>query len=361
MFRDLAAGLIAEGHRPWLITSHPGRPSARLEDGLLVTRNWRPPDGRLRRRAYEDHLTHVPASYISLRRGTADIAHASHAPDALAAARWARHSGGPAVFSFMGIPDRQWLVARRARLRSMLSAVRECHAVVALSKHAQDVFKASLGVDAHVIHPGVDLQSFSPGARRSEVPSILCTAPAEVPEKRVGLLIAALPHVRAARPGATLVLQRPRDPALADRLRREPGIELIGSDPELLVGAYRRAWASALPSRSDAFGLVLAESLACGTPVVGSDRGGIPEIIDRPEIGRTFSGEEPHEVARALLEALELAGDPGTAIACRRRAQELSIGRCAAAYEQLYRQLISDGAPALAPQHSVANRSVRAP
>ena len=40
-----------------------------------------------------------------------------------------------------------------------------------------------------------------------------------------------------------------------------------------------------------------------GTPVVVSDRGAPQELIDRPEIGRVFSGEDPAEVARALVEA----------------------------------------------------------
>jgi len=36
--RELANGLIERGHRPRLITSHPGRPSNRVEDGMAVLR-----------------------------------------------------------------------------------------------------------------------------------------------------------------------------------------------------------------------------------------------------------------------------------------------------------------------------------
>ena len=93
-------------------------------------------------------------------------------------------------------------------------------------------------------------------------------------------------------------------------------------DRAALSRAYATAWVTVLPSRDEAFGLVLAESLACGTPVVGSNDGGIPEIVDRPEIGRLFDGDEPAGLARALLEVLELAGDPGTIAACRERAGE---------------------------------------
>ncbi|HEV3229544.1 MAG TPA: glycosyltransferase family 4 protein [Solirubrobacteraceae bacterium] len=343
MFRDLAAGLIRRGHQPWLITSHPDRPQATVENGLEVTRNWRPPDGRLRRRGYEEHLTHVPGTYMSLRRGRADLAHASHAPDAVAAGRWSRERGRPAIFSFMGIPDRQWLVAKRLRLEFVVRAVRDCQAVVALSRHAQEAFHTTLGVRARVIYPGVDTRAFTPGGERSEAASILCVAPPEVPEKRVGLLVAALGRVRRERPGTVLVLQRPRDPAVGERLAREPGVQLMDSDPALLAGAYRRAWVTALPSSSDAFGLVLAESLACGTPVVGSDRGGIPEVIDRPEIGCMFAREDPADVARALVDGLDVAGEPSSARACRARAEELSLERCVESYERLYRELLGEG------------------
>ena len=72
--RDLADGLIARGHEPRLITSHAGRPSRAVEDGLPVVRHWRPPARRLRAREYEDHLTHVPFSYLELRAGRDDVA-----------------------------------------------------------------------------------------------------------------------------------------------------------------------------------------------------------------------------------------------------------------------------------------------
>ena len=339
MFRELAGGLVEREHRVTLIASHPGPPSQRREGGVDVVRSWRPPDGRLRRRGYEDGLTHVPASYLALRRLDPDLAHASHGPDAAAAVRWARRRRRPAVFSFTGIPDRRWLVERRLRLELMLEAVRGSAAVVALSRHAADAFRRWLGVEARVIPPGVDLDAYHPGRERDERPTILCTSPLEVPAKRVELLLAALPAVRRARPDARLVLQRPADPALA-RQAAGPGVELMDTDPALLAPAYRAAWVTALPSVGEAFGLVLAESLACGTPVVGREAGGVPEVVDRPEVGRTFAGDDPGELARALLEALELAEDPATAGACRDRADELSLERCVTAYETLYRELL---------------------
>ena len=81
------------------------------------------------------------------------------------------------------------------------------------------------------------------------------------------------------------------------------------------------------------------ESLACGTPVVATRDGALPEIVDRPDVGRLFEGGEA-ELAGALLETLELSEDPGTAAACRARAGDFSTERSAAEHLRLYRELL---------------------
>ncbi len=337
--RDLADGLVARGHSPRIVTSHPGRPRCNIEDGVQVIRNWRPPDGRLRRRHYEDHLTHLPFTYLTLARGHDDVAHALYATDAAAAVRWSGRSGRPVVYSAMGIPHRAWLANRRRRLETTLAAIHGASAVVVLSGAAADAFDRWLGVRPRVIAPGVDLQAFAPGGERASAPTILCASALREARKRGDLLLAAFRLVRRERRDARLVLSRPRDPAQAPPAG--DGIELADlDDREVLAQANRRAWVSVLPSRAEAFGLVLAEALACGTPIVGSDDGGIPEIIDRPEIGRLFEGDEPVALARALLDAFELASDPATATACRERARDFSADRCADSYVALYRELL---------------------
>ena len=346
LVRDLADGLIARGHQPRLITSHPGKPSKTVEDGLEIIRHWRPPPGRLQRRKFEDHLTHTPFSYASLVMGDDDVAHAVYVTDAVAAARWSKRSGKPSVHAVLGAPDRRYLMHRRKRIDLWVEACRDSDAVTVLSKAAADGLWRDLGVESRVIPPGVDTSVFTPpeGPERHEAPTILCTSAISDPMKRIDLLLEAFALVRRDRPDARLVLDRPGGAQLAERVTSHDGVELLdaGSRSPELIEAYGRAWVTVLPSLGEAFGLVLAESLACGTPVVGSDAGGIPEVLGgRDDVGRLFQGDQPQALSNALLKTLELAEDPGARERCRSRGEELSLDRCITEYEQLYGELIA--------------------
>ena len=336
---DLAAGLVARGQRPVLVTSHKGAPSTRVEDGFVVRRNWRPPERWLWRLGFEGHLTHPPLTLGSLGRVRPDVAHALHHADALAAGRWGARTGRPSVFSFMGIPLDEGFGYRRLLGPVMRRAVHGTDRLVVLSQAAAERFERLLGVQAIVIPPGVDTRIFTPGGARAEGPVIFCAADAGEPRKRVPLLVEAFRSVRRSLPAARLVLSRPRA-GDALRLGAVDGVELRDvDDTAMLRDAYREALVSVLPSYSEAFGLVLLESLACGTPVVGSNRDGIPELVDRESVGTVFDGDEPWPLARALLDTIELARDPGTAGTCRARAEDLSQDRCVERYLALYREL----------------------
>jgi phosphatidylinositol alpha-mannosyltransferase len=340
--RELCDGLLADGHRPRLITSHPGKPTRTIEDGLPIVRVPRVFERRLSRRMYEPYLTHIPFAHAVLRAGDAELAHAFAPADAASAAKWSARTGRPAVFSYMGVPDHEGLVNRRRRLELTQEAIAGCRATVALSQYAGANFDRWLGYEARVIYPGVNLQRFAVGTERTDEPTVVCSAALSETRKRVPLLVEAHRLVRRTHPGARLLLNRPRDIRLLEAYEDpEHGVELVDMDDQAVLAELNaRAWAAALPSTNEAFGLVLVEALATGTPVVASDLGPFPEIVDRPEVGRLFAGDAAESLARALLETFELAGAPETRAACRARAEDFSVERTTAGYEALYAELL---------------------
>jgi glycosyltransferase involved in cell wall biosynthesis len=74
-----------------------------------------------------------------------------------------------------------------------------------------------------------------------------------------------------------------------------------------------------LPTDTDSFGLVLVESLACGTPIVVTDRGAPSELVT-PEVGAVCRAGDPASLADALTSGLELSQQPDTAARCRAHA-----------------------------------------
>jgi glycosyltransferase involved in cell wall biosynthesis len=328
LIRDLADALIARGHTPRLVTSHRARPTRADEDGLEVVRRRRPPERPLGALGFPAGTSAAPGAWWSLRRGHDDVVQGWTVPAALAAAR----SGRPAVFVFQGHLDAEDLQGRPRVRRMLMRAARGCDVVVAYSETAAQAFAAETGIGARAIEPGIRLDRFTPGGERSAAPAVFCAADPGEPRKRVRLLVDAFARVREQQQDAELWLMGTRDAALAGA----PGVRIVepGADQQALVRLYRSAWVTVLPAYREAFGLVVAESLACGTAVIGmTDGGAVPDLI-----GDAGSICAPQ--AEALASAIErmLVSAPGPA-ACRARAELFSIERCAERYEELYLEL----------------------
>jgi glycosyltransferase involved in cell wall biosynthesis len=124
------------------------------------------------------------------------------------------------------------------------------------------------------------------------------------------VLIEAFPIVLAARPGACLVLvgspvlgQDRYERELRDRVNATPGAQLFDSRddiPDVMADLDVLALPSVEP---EAYGLVLVEALASGTPVVATDHGGPPELVRRatPGTARIVPPGDATALAAALL------------------------------------------------------------
>ena len=135
----------------------------------------------------------------------------------------------------------------------------------------------------HAVHPMALGQYLRSLVRWADLPAVVaCASALDDARKRGDLLLAAFARLREQRPEARLVPARPRGGALAAALEA-PGVELVDVDGEdELVRRYSAASVTVLAAEAEAFGLVLVESLACGTPAVaGTDGAGQPDAASR--------------------------------------------------------------------------------
>jgi D-inositol-3-phosphate glycosyltransferase len=110
------------------------------------------------------------------------------------------------------------------------------------------------------------------------------------------------------------VRKRCRQPPLAGRV-----IFLGKKKRSRLAGYYRSADLVCVPSLSDTLPAVALEALVCGTPVLGTDVGGIPFIVKNGENGIIVPPRDPMMIAEALSRLRE---QPDVLDRLRRRARD---------------------------------------
>lgn len=93
--------------------------------------------------------------------------------------------------------------------------------------------------------------------------------------------------------------QRPRLRAKVHELGLDRRVHFLGAvDHGCLGWLYEKAFCLVLPSELETFGMPLVEAMACGTPVVASDRTALPEIVG--DAGLTVSPSRTGELVAAL-------------------------------------------------------------
>jgi glycosyltransferase involved in cell wall biosynthesis len=161
---------------------------------------------------------------------------------------------------------------------------------------------------AHVIYGGVDPRFTADhdeprGGEALFVGRLL-------PHKGVDVLVEALPE------GSELGLMgRPHRPEYVDLLRELSADRRVrfvfGADDATLLTAYRRALVTVLPSvyvdrygvrseEPELLGLTLLESMACGTPVICTDVGGMPELVEDGVTGFVVPPNDPVALGERL-------------------------------------------------------------
>ncbi len=182
---------------------------------------------------------------------------------------------------------RAWL----ARIGEWEKQHTEGKELYAISRFVAQRIARFWGREARVLYPPVDTDFFTPGSEREDFFLMVVRL---VPGKRVERAL------RAVRRAGVRLRVVGEGPLCAQLRRRFPEVEFLGRVPRnTLRELYRRARALLHPAVED-FGLVMAEALACGTPVLAPKEGAAPEVVAE---GGVLLGEWTEEnIARALRE-----------------------------------------------------------
>jgi glycosyltransferase involved in cell wall biosynthesis len=197
------------------------------------------------------------------------------------------------------------------------------------------------------VHDMVDDRYLAGGRRRPAGTGELLTVGRLVPEKGHDLLVrAAAPILRSARRARLRIAgDGPEERALVT-LARELGVggqvELLGFRTDV-APLLATADLFVLPSRSEGSGLALVEAMAMRVPVIATEVGGVPEILEVVAPDWMVPPDDPDALTRALARALAL-GDRSKEILTERlhaRAAEFTVAHHVAALEGLYADALS--------------------
>ena len=177
---------------------------------------------------------------------------------------------------------------------------------------------------AHAVPLGADLDLFSPSGERKSGPLTFLFAGATIRRKGFDLLLEAFDRVHVSQPGARLRIAGTRGDSghLLDRRSRDGVVDLGPRTQSQLAEELRQADVLVLPSRNDSYGMVVAEALASGIPVLISAMVGAKDLVTEGSSGWIV----PVEDVAALADRMAwCAGHPeavrAMGPACRRAAE----------------------------------------
>ncbi len=347
VLRHQALGLASLGHPVEVLAR---APEGTVEDAVMV--------GGIRERRYSVNRAHEAAFLWSSVRRSIDAFDSLRQTEPLdaviihqALAGWGpivsrRHAASRWVYVCHSLAHEEF-ETRRGPAQSTVGHLRRqinCHArrwieravimrcdqVVVLSEFMRRRVMAVHGIPADriVLIPGAtDPKTFTPATNRRglreslNLPvdrTVLLTVRNLVPRMGLENLLDAMAASSVARQCCTLVIggEGPLRKTLETQIRKrglDPIVRLTGFIPEeQLAGHYQAADLVVMPSlQLEGFGLVTVEAMACGTPVLGTPVGAIPEILNQVDPILVAQGTDGRSLAKALNVVLARIQMPG--------------------------------------------------
>ena len=236
-------------------------------------------------------------------------------------------------------------------LNMQIKVARELDPLIVVSESTRRDIVSEFGVKPErtrlVLH-GIDHIQFRPMPhikRRDDL--IVACASADVPLKGLIYLIRAYAELLKTRPNLKLkVIGRLREGNTSDELRAfgiMDKVEFVGGiTDEQITEIYAEATMAISPSVYEGFGFPCGEAMSCGTPVIATTGGSLPEVVG--DAGLVVPHSNPPALAQAiatLLDDPELRARLGAA-GRERILKNFKWERAAREVTEIYRQTIAD-------------------
>jgi phosphatidyl-myo-inositol alpha-mannosyltransferase len=329
----LAEALIDLGHQVSVIS--PADDDAPLPAYVV-------PAGRAVPVPYNGSVARLAFGFLSasrvrrwLKEGGFDVVHVHEpaAPSLSLLACWV--ADGPIVATVhTAIPRSRAMHAAEPILQSALEKI---SGRIAVSEAARTTLVEHFGGDAVLIPNGVSVRKFEKADPLPGWPgdggALGFLGRMDEPRKGFSILLRAFEMLAAQRPGLRLLVAGHGDadealaktpPALRDR------IAMLGqvSDADK-VRVYHSVDVFCAPNTGgESFGIVLAEAMAAGAPIVASDLDAFRKVLRRGQAGELFPTGNPAELAAAaarLLDQPELRADRSAAASAAVRAYDWPV------------------------------------
>lgn len=352
---ELARQLAGRGHRVHVVSY---RPPARLGDFSENLTFHAVDAGSFSLQEYHPHDLALAAKMAEVARDHGlDLFHVHYAiPYAVAGylAREMLGSAAPRLVTTLHGTDVTLVAQDRSFYEITRFSIERSDGVTAVSEFLRRTTSEELQVERpiEVIPNFVDLSRHCP-SRAYKDPTCFASPEDKIllhvsnfrPLKRVLDVVRILERVQREVPTVLLFVgdgpERAAAQALARRLGVQDRVRFLGQH-EGVEEIMAMADVFLLPSELESFGLTALEAMACGVPVVGTDAGGLPEVVRHAETGFLLPVGDVEGMAARTLEILEdeerrrEMGQAG-----RRRAASLfGADRVVTEYERFYERVL---------------------
>lgn len=296
-------------------------------------------------------------AYVTREHGL-EILHAHYAIPHAASAQHARHmlrSELPKVITTLHGTDITLVGKDESFFETVKFAIEESDGVTAVSDYLRDRTREEFGIKREIrtIYNFVDPNRFNRDASACDK---LCYAPNQEkllvhtsnfrPVKRVSDTVRILAKVRDAVPAKLLLIGEGPDRQAAHQLAVELGVHddvLFLGMQNYIEGILGCADLFLLPSSEESFGLAALEAMSCGCPVIASNVGGIPEVVDH---GKNGFIDPLGDVDVMASHAIELLTEQDKMTAFRTHAREKAVtcfseSKMITEYEKYYEEVLN--------------------